>query len=303
LGGWTHTFTPEGDTQPPGAGMNMCNHSVIYGDYLQTIGVPLLRGRYFNEHDGPEAKHVLIVSEALAKKYWPRQDPLGQRLKWGPPESSDPWMTVVGVVGDVKQGPLDSAVALHTYEPYAQLGALTSLSIAVRGLADPAALAAAVRTAAWGLDRQLALGSVRTMDQVISRSTASRRFSLFLLTSFAALALLLAAIGIYAVLAYSVARRTHEIGVRMAMGARRDDIVRLVLGQGLGLAAVGLVFGVLGALGLTHFLRSLLYEVQPSDPLTFAVVLLLLVSVSVAASCLPARRAVRVDPMVALRYE
>jgi predicted permease len=303
LGGWTHAFTPEGNPQPPGSSINICNHSVIYGDYLQTIGVPLLSGRYFNEHDGPEAEHVLIVSEALAKKYWPRRDPLGKRLKWGPPESTDPWMTVVGVAGDVKQGPLDAAVALHTYEPYAQLGALTSLRIAVRGLADPAGLAAAVRTAARGLDRQLALGSVRTMDQVISRSTASRRFSLFLLTSFAALALLLAAIGIYAVLAYSVARRTHEIGVRMAMGARRGDVVRLVLGQGLRLTAVGLVFGVLGALGLTRFLRSLLYEVQPSDPSTLAVVLSLLVSVSVAASCLPARRAMRVDPMVALRYE
>ena len=141
------------------------------------------------------------------------------------------------------------------------------------------------------------------MDQVISRSTASRRFSLFLLTLFAALALLLAAIGIYAVLAYSVARRTHEIGVRMAMGARRDDVLRLVLGQGLRVTAVGMVFGVLGALGLTRFLRSLLYEVQPSDPSTFAVVVLLLVSASVAASYLPVRRAMRVDPMVALRYE
>jgi putative ABC transport system permease protein len=303
LGGWTHAFTPEGDAQPPGAGINMSNHSVIYGDYLQTIGVPLLRGRYFNEQDGPQAKHVLIVSEALAKRYWPRQDPLGKRLKWGPPESTDPWMTVVGVVGDVKQGPLDSAATLHTYEPYAQLGALTSLRIAVRGLADPAGLAPSVRTAAWGLDRQLALGSVRTMDQVISRSTASRRFSLFLLTSFAALALLLAAIGIYAVLAYSVARRTHEIGVRMAMGAGRDDVLRLVLGQGLRLTAAGMVLGVLAALGLTRFLRSLLYEVQPSDPSTFAVVLVLLVSASVAASYLPVRRAMRVDPMVALRYE
>ena len=303
LGAWTHAFTPEGHRQPPGAGINVCNHSVIYGDYLQTIGVPLLRGRYFTEQDGPESSHVLIVSEALAKKYWPGEDPLGKRLKWGPPESTDPWMTVVGVAGDVKQGPLDSAVALHTYEPYAQLGALTSLRIAVRGPGDPAGLAAALRAVAWGLDRQLALGSVRTMEQVISRSTASRRFSLSLLSSFAALALLLAAIGIYAVLAYSVARRTHEIGVRMAMGARRGDVARLVLGQGLRVTAIGTALGVLGALGLTRFLRSLLYEVQPSDPPTFAVVLVLLVSVSIVASYLPARRAMRVDPMVALRCE
>jgi putative ABC transport system permease protein len=267
------------------------------------MGIPLLRGRYFTEQDGPKSTHVLIVSESLAKKYWPGQDPLGKRLKWGPPDSQDPWLTVVGVVGDVKQGALDAATDPHTYEPYAQLGSMPSLRIAVRGQADPASLTAEVRSAVWGLDRQLALGSVRTMDQVISRSTESRRFNLSLLSSFAALALILAAIGIYAVLAYSVTKRTHEIGVRMALGARGGDVLRLVLGQGLRVTAIGIVFGVAGALGLTRFLRSLLYEVQSTDPPTFVAVLLLLVVVSVAASYLPARRAARVDPMVALRYE
>jgi putative ABC transport system permease protein len=303
LGGWTHAFTVEGYQPPPGPVLSLDNHSVIYGDYLQTMGIPLLRGRNFTERDGPKSTHVLIVSESLAKKYWPGQDPLGKRLKWGPPESTDPWLTVVGVVGDVKQGPLETAADAHTYEPYAQLGAPLSLRIAVRGQGDPAGLAADVRTAVWSLDRQLALGDVRTMDQVIRRSTASRRFSLVLLGSFAALALVLAAIGIYAVLAYSVARRTHEIGVRVALGARRGDVVRLVLGQGLRVTAIGIVFGVAGALVLTRFLQSLLYEVRPTDPPTFVGVLLLLVTVSAAASYLPARRAVRVDPMVALRYE
>jgi putative ABC transport system permease protein len=205
-------------------------------------------------------------------------------------------------VGDVKQGPLETAADAHTYEPYAQLGAPLSLRIAVRGEGNPG-LSADVRAVVWSLDRQLALGSVRTMDQVISRSTASRRFSLVLLGSFAALALVLAAIGIYGVLAYSVARRTHEIGVRVALGARHADVVRLVLGQGLRVTAIGIVFGVAGALGLTRFLQSLLYEVQPTDPPTFAVVLLLLGSVSFVASYLPARRAMHVDPIVALRYE
>jgi putative ABC transport system permease protein len=203
----------------------------------------------------------------------------------------------------VKQGPLDTAADAHTYEPYAQLGAPLSLRVAVRGQADPAGFAADVRAVVRGLDRQLALGNVRTMDEVISRSTASRRFSLVLVGSFAALALVLAAIGIYAVLAYSVARRTHEIGVRMALGARSGDVVRLVLGQGLRVTAVGILFGVAGALVLTRFLRSLLYEVQPTDPPTFVVVLLLFVTVSIAASYLPVRRAMKVDPMVALRYE
>jgi predicted permease len=303
LGGWTHAFTPEGHRPVPGAGLNMCNHSVIYGDYLQAMGIPLLRGRYFNDHDGADSTHVLIVSESLAKQYWPGKDPLGKRLKWGTTESSDSWLTIAGVVGDVKQGPLDSATALHTYEPYAQLGSAPSLRIAVRRQAEPASVAAAVRAAAWGLDHQLALANVRTMDEVINRSTASRRFSLSLVGSFAVLALVLAAIGIYAVLAYTVARRTHEIGVRMALGARGGDVVRLVLGQGLRVMTIGILFGVAGALGLTRFLQSLLYEVQPTDPLTFLVVLLLLGSVSVAASYLPARRAMQVDPMVALRYE
>jgi predicted permease len=303
LGGWTHAFTVEGYQPPPGPQLSLCNHSVIYGDYLQAMGIPLLLGRNFTELDGPKSTHVLIVSESLAKKYWPGQDPLGKRLKWGPPESADPWLTVVGIVGDVKQGPLETAADAHTYESYAQLGAPLSLRVAVRGQADPAGLTADIRSVVRGLDPQLALGNVRTMDEVISRSTASRRFSLVLVGSFAALALVLAAIGIYAVLAYSVVRRTHEIGVRMALGARGGDVVRLVLGQGLRVAAIGIVFGVAGALGLTRFLRTLLYEVQPTDPLTFAAVLLLLVSIAAAASYLPVRRAMRVDPMVALRYE
>jgi putative ABC transport system permease protein len=207
------------------------------------------------------------------------------------------------VVGDVKQGPLETATDAHTYEPYAQLGAPLSLRVAVRGQGDPAGLATEVRDTVRSLDPQLALGSVRTMDEVISRSTASRRFSLVLVGAFAALALLLAAIGIYAVLAYTVARRTHEIGVRMALGARSGDVVREVLGQGLRVTAIGIVLGAAGALVLMRFLQSLLYEVRPTDPLTFAGVLLLLVIVSVAASYLPARRAMRVDPMVALRNE
>jgi len=303
LGQWNHTFTPEGYRPPPNVAMNVCYHSIIYGDYLRAMGIPLLRGRYFNEHDGPQVTLVVLVSDALAKKYWPGQEALGKRLKWGSSDSNDPWLTVVGIVGDVKQGPLDAAAALHTYQPYAQLARALSLRIAVRTQGDPTAVAADVRAAVWSLDSQLAPGSVRTMDEVVSRSTASRRFTLTLLGGFAALALLLAAVGIYAVLAYSVARRTHEIGVRLALGARRKDVLRLVLGHGLRLTLVGLAVGTAGALGLTRLFRSLLYEVGPTDPLTFGVVVLLLICVALAASYLPARRAMRVDPMIALRYE
>ena len=303
-GGWTHAFTPDASPFSTRSQVNLCYHSVIYGDYLQALRIPLLHGRYFTDQDGRhDAPHVLIVSEALAKKYWPNQNPLGKRLKWGPPESRDPWLTIVGVAGDVKQGPLDTATAPHTYEPYAQLGSVLWLRLAVRSQSEPAAIAADVRAAVWSLDRQLAPGDVRTMDEMLSRSTASRRFSLALVGSFAALALLLAAVGIYAVLSYSVARRTHEIGVRLALGASRRNVLRLVLAQGLRLTLLGIIFGVAGALVLTRMLQTLLYEVAPTDPLTFVSVLVLLVGVALVAAYLPARRAMRVDPMVALRYE
>jgi putative ABC transport system permease protein len=303
-GGWTHAFTLENDQPPPGTDFNLCFHSVIYGDYLQTMGIHLLRGRYFTDDDGPKSSRALIISESLAKKYWPGQDPLGKRLKWGPPESSDPWLTIVGIVGDVKQGPLDTPTIPHSYEPYLQLGGDVSwLRVAVRGEGDPANLAASLRATVRSMDSQLALGSVDTMQEVISRSTAGRRFNLFLVGSFATLALVLAAIGIYGVLAYSVTQRTHEIGVRIALGARGAEVVSLVLGNGLRLTITGFVLGVVGAFCLTRFLQGFLYQVRASDPSTFVGVFLILGVVTVAASYIPARRAMRVDPLVALKYE
>ena len=302
--GWNHVFTPEGYQPPPGAGLNLCYHSVILGDYLQTMGVPLLRGRYFSEQDTPGSTPVLIVSESLAKRYWPNQDPIGKRLHWGPPESKDAWLTIVGAVGDVKQGPLDAPTIQHTYESYVQHDVpANTLNVAVRAAGDPVSLTSALRAAVWGFDHQLAVAEVRTMSQVISESTAPRRFNLFLLSAFAALALVLAAIGIYGVLSYSVTQRTHEIGIRMALGAQRGEVLRQVVEQGLLLLGVGIVIGIAGALALTRFLASLLYEVRPVDPLTFAAVSAILAGIALLASYIPARRATKVDPMVALRYE
>jgi putative ABC transport system permease protein len=303
-GGWNHVFTPEGYHATPGAGLNIAYHSIILGNYLQTMGIPLLRGRYSTEQDKLGSPPVLIISESLAKRYWPHEDPLGKRLKWEPTASTDPWLTIVGVVSDVKQRELDAATIPHTYEPYGQHeGAPSNLNVAIRAAGDPASLASALRAAVWGLDRQLAVAQVRTMDQVISESNAPRRFNLLMLAAFAALALVLATVGIYGVIAYSVAQRTHEIGIRMALGAEARDVLRMVIVHGLRLALSGVALGAIGALALTRFLSSLLYGVKPTDPLTYVAVSLLLLAVAMLAVYIPARRATKVDPMVALRYE
>ena len=300
--GWNHLFTPEGYQPPPGANMNLCNHSVILGPYLQAIGAPLLRGRYLTDQDNSSSTHVLIVSDSLARRYWPNQDPIGKRLKWGPTASKDPWLTVVGVVGDVKQSSLDVQTSPHTYESFWQ-NTTPSLNVALRASNDPASMASALRSTVWSIDPQLAVAQIQTMDQVISKSTTPRRFSLFLLAGFASLALILSAIGIYGVIAYSVVRRVHEMGIRIALGAQRRDVMRLVISQGMLLLAVGMVIGTLGAVAMTRTLASLLYGVRPTDPVTFVAVVVILAGVAFLACYIPARRATRVDPMIALRYE
>jgi putative ABC transport system permease protein len=300
--GWTHLFTPEGYQPPPGANLNRCNHSVILGDYLQTMGVPLIRGRYFTEQDNENSVKVLIVSESLAKRYWPKQDAIGKRLKWGTAESKDPWLTIVGVVGDVKPRGLDMETTQHTYEPYLQLPG-SGMNVAVRTSVEPESLAAQLRRTVWLVDAQLAVARLRTMEEVIRDSTLPRRFSLLLLGSFALLALVLAAIGIYGVISYAVVRRVHEIGIRMALGAQERDVMKLVLKQSMAQLGAGIAIGIAGALAVTRLLGSLLYGVRPTDPTTIGGVVVLLAGVAVAASLIPARRAMKVDPMVALRYE
>jgi len=303
-GSWLEIFTPEGYQAPAGAGLNTCYNSVILGDYLQTIGAPLLRGRFFTEQDKLDSTPVMIVSDSFAQRYWPNQDPIGRRIKQGPPESTDPWITIVGVVGDVKQSSLDTATAPHSYRPFAQYDPpARALAVAVRATGDDASVASQLRVAVWGLDRELAVAQVRTLDQVIHESTASRRFTLLLLTGFALLAVALAAIGIYGVIAYAVVRRTHEIGIRLALGAHGSDVLRLVVGQGLRLAIVGTVIGTAAALFFTRLLASLLFEIRPTDPITFASGMFFLATIAILASYIPARRAAKVDPVEALRYE
>jgi putative ABC transport system permease protein len=251
---------------------------------------------------------VVIISNSIAKRYFAGRDPIGRRLKWGLPQSTAPWLTVVGVVGEVKQGALDVATQPHTYEPYAQgddelVTFATGLNIAMRTAGNPAMQVAATRSQIWDLDKQLAISDVQTMADVVHKSMAARRFDTFLMSIFAAAALFMAAIGLYGVISYSVTQRIHEIGVRMALGAARRDVVRLVVGQGMTLTILGVAIGLAGSLGLTRLLSNMLYEVPATDPLTFLTVSLALIAVAFLASYIPSRRATRVDPIVALRYE
>jgi putative ABC transport system permease protein len=265
--------------------------------YFQTMQVPLLRGRFFNLHD-PAGPPVAIINESMAKRCWLNQDPVGKRFGDG----KGRWMTVVGVVADMRQTSLADVPDMESYVPYPQSPAFT-MGLALRTTMNPTLLAPALRSAVAEQDKELPVSEVGTIVGNIAHSTRERRLSATLFAAFAVLALLLAAVGIYGVISYSVARRSHEIGIRMALGAEKRDVLRMVVGQGLKLALIGVAIGIAGALALTRFLSSLLYGVKATDPLTFIAVSLILIVVALLACYVPARRAAKVDPMVALRYE
>ncbi|HKP14391.1 MAG TPA: ABC transporter permease, partial [Blastocatellia bacterium] len=276
---------------------------VISPGYFDTMGIQLLRGRRFDERlDREDSTPVAVVSETMARRLWPGEDPLGKRIQ---PGDADPngWIEVVGVVNDVRQLDLTSEPRLQMYLPYVQFQWFVPRQLVVKTDVEPASLAAAVSKAVWELDKDQPVSDVRTMEEVLSNSIARQRFSTLLLGIFAALALLLAAVGIYGVMSYAVAQRTREIGIRMALGAQAGGVVRLVIGQGLKLASAGVVLGLAGALLLTRLMSSLLFGVSATDPLTLATISLVLVGVALLASYIPARRAAKVDPLTALRYQ
>ena len=271
--------------------------------YFQTLGIPLLKGRLFNEADGPDAPHVAVISESVARQHWPNQDPLGHTIEFGNMDSDLRLLTVVGVVKEVRKHSLEAAPRPSIYVNYRQrLRAVSDFDIVLRTNSDPAAIFPAVRGVLTQLDPTVP-PRLNTFTQVFSESLTSRRFNLLLVGVFALAALLLAIAGVYGVLAYSVAQRTREIGVRIALGATPGNILKMVLGQGLVTVAIGTAIGLVGSFLLTRTMRSLLFEVSPNDPLTVVGVALLLMLVAMLASYIPARRATRVDPMVALRYE
>jgi putative ABC transport system permease protein len=280
--------------------------------YFQAMGIPLVRGRVFTESDradsssGGAAPLVAVVNETMAKEFWPGRDAVGGTLKMFGRDS--PWVTVVGVVKDVRSAGVEQKVPATMYFPHAQAQrsayvAPSGMNLVVRTSGEPTAVAAAVRSAVRAVEPSAPVSRVRTMEDVVAGSMASRRFSTLLLTSFAALALVLAAIGIYGVISYSVTERKFEIGLRMALGAGQGRVLRLILGEGLRMAAAGLAVGLAGALMVTRLLRSMLVDVSASDPATLLAVAALFAVVSLAASYLPARRATAVEPMRVMRGE
>jgi predicted permease len=301
-GGWDAPYTGAGQSTESREANPVLNLELAGADYFATLGIPIVRGRAFTEQDREDAVPVVIVSEAVARRTWPGEDPVGKQIKLGFPESPTPWHTVVGVVAETRYRELVTPRP-SIYFPIRQFGGPVPMSVGLRTQVDPASLIPAVRGALREVDPNLLLVEAAPLTQLLAAPLARPRFSAVLLGVFAASALVLAAVGIYGVMAAHVRQRWHEIGVRMALGARSGDVRRLVLGQGLVLALTGTAMGIVAAFAGTRILSASLFGVSPTDPLTFAGVASLLILVAIAACYLPARRATRVDPMVTLRSE
>jgi putative ABC transport system permease protein len=281
-------------------GMATANFRSISPDYFRVMGIPLLKGREFTDEDHERAPMVTVINETMAKQYWPNEDPIGQRIKETSNERA--WREIVGIIGSVRHRARGEEPRPEMFVPWNQVPA-TTLNLAVRTQVEPASFGAALYQTVASIDANLPVFEVRTMEERLFDSVAQPRFRTALLGLFAALALVMAVVGLYAVMAFSVAQRTHELGIRVALGAQRRDVIGLVLWQGVKLVGTGVVIGLAGAWALTRVLTTLLYEVKPTDPLTFLAVPVLLIVVAILACWLPARQAARVDPITALRYE
>ena len=303
-GDWlTHDFLVEGQTLAEGTEPDVGTRS-IEGNYFGVMQIPLLSGRDFTPQDNDGAPLVGIANESLVRRFFKDQNPLGKRVRWARDEQVN-WITIVGVVADVKHFGLDQDEFPSLYTPYTQSGRPWKrwMSVAVRSGLDTATLIGAVKSRVWQVDAGIPTTKVQTMQALMGQAVEERQFNMLLLGIFATVALVLAAVGIYGVIAYFVTQRTHEIGVRMALGARANDVARMIMGRGLSLALYGIGIGVLASLALTRLMSSMLYGVSPTDPATYLVISLLLLLVALLACYLPARRATKVDPMIALRYE
>jgi predicted permease len=279
----------------------IANDAVSPG-YFQAAGTSLLRGRYFTELDGLGSLRVAIINDFMARRFWPGEDPTGKRFKLAGPESKRPWLTIVGVVGDMRREGLEKQAIAQVFQPYTQ-DAWSAMDLVARTTADPLRLAGALRAEIHAIDASAPVFEVSTLERRLSEFESPRRFQTLLMTLFSGVALLLAAIGIYGLIHHSVAQRTQEIGIRMALGAQASAVLSMVLRQALALALIGAAAGVIAALALTQTMASLLYGIKATDLLTFASAPVALLLIALGASAFPARRAARIDPIVALRYE
>jgi putative ABC transport system permease protein len=274
----------------------------IQPNYFQTMGIQLLRGRAFTAQDAKGAPAVAIVNETFAERYFPNDDPIEKQFTFGDANDNPKWIRIVGVVRDTKRQGLDAPTRIESWMPHAQV-ASGSMQVVVRTAGDPQSLIGAVRGAVWSLDRNLPIQQIQTMEQILAEGVAQRRLNMLLLGFFAAVALILAAVGIYGVMSYVVTQRAHEIGIRMALGARIGDVIRLVVGQGMKLALLGVGIGLIATFALTRLMATLLFGVSATDPLTFIAIAVLLLAVALLACWIPARRTTKVDPVIALRRE
>jgi putative ABC transport system permease protein len=318
--GWQTSFVVDGRPKPPPGDTPLMEACTVTPDYFRAMNIPLLRGRYFTEHDDRSfiagkdlsklndgerliaGTNVIIVDEQFAKRYWPNVEAVGKRIRFGTDDGA-PVLEVVGVVGRVKMEGLDNdSNRVQGYFSFSQVP-FSGMTVIIKGQGDPNQLIASARNQIRNLDSDQPIYNIRTMDEIRGESIAPQRLNLTLLTIFAAIAFVLAVVGIYGVMSYAVTQRTHEIGIRMAIGAQPRDVFRMILGQGMFLTIIGMVAGLLGAFALTRLMATMLFNVKPTDPLTFAAVAFLLIAVALIACYIPGRRATKVDPVDSLRYE
>jgi putative ABC transport system permease protein len=280
----------------------MIQHTVVTPNYFHTMGITLLSGRDFTVADTAGAPLVTIIDERLAREYWPNESPIGKRVRFGPPEDNEPWHTVIGVVRSVRHERMQEDTRKSVYLAHQQIP-VNGMSVVVRTAGDPRTLAPAIRHEVNQMDPDIPVNKTPTMEQVMAESVWQPRLYTMLFTVFGFGAMVLAVIGIYGVMSYLVATRTHEIGVRMALGATARNVFGLIVGRGMKLTIIGVLLGIVGAFGLTRLIRGLLFNISTTDPVTFTLISLLLVLVAFVACYIPARRATKVNPLVSLRYE